>query len=122
MTISPVYSCQPAQISTGDGGCGDHTHAPTVNGPLDILDLGCGTGLAGAWLKDYAKTLIGVDISTEMVKAAKKKQVKCLFATLPFYFDVLCSFVLLRAVAVFKKKCLLLFSLIQPRDHVSHPS
>jgi len=35
--------------------------------------LGCGTGLAGAWLKDYAKTLVGVDLSEQMVNVAKKK-------------------------------------------------
>lgn len=40
---------------------------------LDILDLGCGTGLAGAWLKDYAKSLVGVDVSSEMVEVAMKK-------------------------------------------------
>lgn len=44
-----------------------------LNRSLEILDLGCGTGLAGAWLKDYAKTLIGVDISEQMVNAARKK-------------------------------------------------
>ena len=42
-------------------------------GPLDVLDLGCGTGLAGGWVKDYCKRLVGVDISKEMVLLAKKK-------------------------------------------------
>lgn len=49
------------------------TYTSFMNGSLDILDLGCGTGLAGAWLKDYAKTLIGVDISEAMLSVARKK-------------------------------------------------
>lgn len=44
-----------------------------MNNSLDILDIGCGTGLAGAWLKDYAKSLVGVDISEQMVNVARKK-------------------------------------------------
>jgi predicted TPR repeat methyltransferase len=44
-----------------------------MNRSLDILDIGCGTGLAGAWLKDYAQHLVGVDISPEMVQKARKK-------------------------------------------------
>jgi predicted TPR repeat methyltransferase len=44
-----------------------------MNNSLDILDIGCGTGLAGAWLKDYAKSLVGVDISEQMVNIARKK-------------------------------------------------
>jgi predicted TPR repeat methyltransferase len=50
------------------------TYTSFMNGSLDILDIGCGTGLAGAWLKDYARTLVGVDLSEEMVKVAAKKQ------------------------------------------------
>lgn len=40
---------------------------------LDILDLGCGTGLVGRWLKDYARTLVGVDISPAMIEKARNK-------------------------------------------------
>ena len=29
-----------------------------LNGSLDVLDLGCGTGLLGAWLADYAKSMV----------------------------------------------------------------
>ena len=36
------------------------SYSSFMNNTLDILDLGCGTGLAGAWLKDYAKSLVGV--------------------------------------------------------------
>ncbi len=41
---------------------------------LDILDLGCGTGLCGPLLRPLAKTLIGVDLSQNMLnKAAERK-------------------------------------------------
>ena len=46
-----------------------------MNNSLDILDLGCGTGLAGSWLKDYAKYMIGVDMSDQMAFLAKKKTI-----------------------------------------------
>jgi predicted TPR repeat methyltransferase len=49
------------------------TYTSFMNGTLDILDLGCGTGLTGSWLKDYAKSLVGVDLAPEMVNAAQKK-------------------------------------------------
>lgn len=38
--------------------------------PLDLLDLGCGTGLIGAALKPYARRLVGVDISPRMAELA----------------------------------------------------
>src|SRR3990167_9426576 len=41
---------------------------------LDILDLGCGTGLCGTALKPYAKTLIGVDLSEKMLAIASEKK------------------------------------------------
>lgn len=40
---------------------------------VDILDLGCGTGLCGALFKPFAKTLIGIDLSTKMLDLAKQK-------------------------------------------------
>ena len=42
-----------------------------------ILDLGCGTGLCGEYLKKYAayKGLIGVDLSQKMLDEAEKKKV-----------------------------------------------
>lgn len=42
---------------------------------LDILDLGCGTGLCGAIFKSNAKSLVGVDLSTKMLEIAAEKQI-----------------------------------------------
>ncbi|MGE4556632.1 MAG: tetratricopeptide repeat protein [Desulfovibrionaceae bacterium] len=41
---------------------------------LDVLDIGCGTGLCGSALRPYAERLHGVDLSEKMLgKAAKRK-------------------------------------------------
>ena len=58
-------------FTQAESGCG--IVPPDASGPLDVLDLGCGTGLAGSWLKDYAKSLQGVDVSPGMVACARKK-------------------------------------------------
>jgi predicted TPR repeat methyltransferase len=39
--------------------------------PLDVLDLGCGTGLAGVELKPHARSLVGVDLSERMLQHAR---------------------------------------------------
>lgn len=44
-----------------------------LNQSLDILDLGCGTGLVGSWFKDYGKRIVGLDISPVMLDMATKK-------------------------------------------------
>jgi predicted TPR repeat methyltransferase len=49
---------------------------------LDILDLGCGTGLAGARLHPRGRTLTGVDLSTNMLKVARQRQI---------YHDLICG-------------------------------
>jgi predicted TPR repeat methyltransferase len=41
--------------------------------PLDILDLGCGTGLGGAVLKDRARWLVGVDLAPKMIAKARER-------------------------------------------------
>ena len=51
-------------------------------GNLDILDLGCGTGLVGARLHPLARTLTGVDLSSNMLKIARRRQI---------YDDLICS-------------------------------
>ena len=38
---------------------------------LDVLELGCGTGLAGRHLRQFARRLAGVDLSPEMIDKAK---------------------------------------------------
>lgn len=42
---------------------------------LIILDLGCGTGMSGVVLKNFAKKLIGIDISSKMLAIAANKHV-----------------------------------------------
>ncbi|MEO8859737.1 MAG: tetratricopeptide repeat protein [Burkholderiaceae bacterium] len=38
-----------------------------------ILDAGCGTGLCGPYLRPYAKDLVGVDLSANMLGLARKR-------------------------------------------------
>ena len=40
---------------------------------LEILDIGCGTGLAGAVLKQRAASMVGIDLSPEMVELARAR-------------------------------------------------
>jgi predicted TPR repeat methyltransferase len=42
---------------------------------LDILDLGCGTGLAGQAVRGLARRLTGVDLSAQMIAQLRRKQV-----------------------------------------------
>jgi predicted TPR repeat methyltransferase len=42
---------------------------------LDILDLGCGTGLVGARFHPLAQTLTGIDFSSNMLKVAQQRQI-----------------------------------------------
>ncbi|MBL8849999.1 MAG: methyltransferase domain-containing protein [Planctomycetaceae bacterium] len=48
---------------------GDHS------GSLDILDLGCGTGLAGAEFRPWARRLTGIDLSPKMLELARARGV-----------------------------------------------
>lgn len=47
------------------------TYAPQHE--LDVLDAGCGTGLCGPMLAPYARRLIGVDLSEEMIIRALQR-------------------------------------------------
>jgi predicted TPR repeat methyltransferase len=42
---------------------------------LDILDIGCGTGLAGVGLKERAACLVGIDLSAEMIEHAREREI-----------------------------------------------
>ena len=42
--------------------------------PIDILDIGCGTGLVGALVRSLAARLDGVDLSPAMLEKARAKQ------------------------------------------------
>jgi predicted TPR repeat methyltransferase len=41
--------------------------------PLDVLDLGCGTGLCGAALRPLARWLHGVDLSAAMIEKSRDR-------------------------------------------------
>jgi predicted TPR repeat methyltransferase len=43
--------------------------------PLDVLDLGCGTGLCGTLIRPIANTLVGVDLSPGMIEMARKREI-----------------------------------------------
>jgi predicted TPR repeat methyltransferase len=40
---------------------------------LDVVDAGCGTGLCAPWLKPYARSLRGVDLSAGMLAKASER-------------------------------------------------
>lgn len=40
-----------------------------------ILDLGCGTGLCGELFKEFAKKIVGIDLSQQMIHVAESKQI-----------------------------------------------
>lgn len=46
-----------------------------ADGGLDVLDVGCGTGLCGPLIAHYARQLVGVDLSLGMLKLAAEKRV-----------------------------------------------
>lgn len=49
--------------------------ALTQNRPLDILDLGCGTGLCGPLFKPFARRLVGIDLSERMLAKAASRNI-----------------------------------------------
>jgi len=53
----------------------DAVVAAGVTGPLDIVDLGCGTGLSGPLFAPMARTLVGVDLAARMIHQARERKV-----------------------------------------------
>jgi len=49
--------------------------SPHISSDINILDLGCGTGLGASFYKPYSKKLIGVDVSPKMLKQAAAKNI-----------------------------------------------
>ncbi|WP_283148047.1 tetratricopeptide repeat protein [Silvimonas soli] len=45
-----------------------------ANQQWQVLDAGCGTGWCGTFLRDYANTLVGVDLSAKMLEQAAHRQ------------------------------------------------
>lgn len=46
---------------------------PKPQKKLDVLDAGCGTGLCGPLVREYARSLVGVDLSAGMIGKAKAR-------------------------------------------------
>ena len=46
---------------------------PDKSKALDVLDLGCGTGLCGTVLRERARKLVGVDLSAKMLAKARER-------------------------------------------------
>ncbi|HXD18651.1 MAG TPA: tetratricopeptide repeat protein [Vicinamibacterales bacterium] len=46
-----------------------------ADGTRDVLDVGCGTGLCGPLLRQYAARLVGVDLSAKMLDQARERGV-----------------------------------------------
>ena len=51
------------------------THLPKASKSLRCLDLGCGTGLCAPLISDWARELVGVDLSTKMLERAAGRQI-----------------------------------------------
>jgi predicted TPR repeat methyltransferase len=67
-TLKKLKYCGPVLV---------RDHLATLDLPafsLDILDLGCGTGLIGAELRPCSRTLTGVDLSLAMLEQSAAKQ------------------------------------------------
>ena len=52
-----------------------HKKLNTNQPVLDIIDLGCGTGLCGPLLRPIARRLTGIDLSPKMIACAKRRAI-----------------------------------------------
>jgi predicted TPR repeat methyltransferase len=50
-------------------------HVGRADGSLEVLDAGCGTGLCGPILRAWARGLVGVDLSGQMLERARRRAV-----------------------------------------------
>jgi predicted TPR repeat methyltransferase len=48
-------------------------HRPSVQTQMDVLDAGCGTGLCGPEIRQWCRTLVGVDLSERMIEKARER-------------------------------------------------
>ena len=60
----------PAALAAVVAGCG-----VAADGSHVVLDLGCGTGLAGVELEPYARRMVGSDLSARMIVRAKQRDI-----------------------------------------------
>jgi predicted TPR repeat methyltransferase len=42
---------------------------------LDSIDMGCGTGLLGPEIRNISKSMVGIDLSSEMIKKARERAI-----------------------------------------------
>ena len=54
----------------------------------NLLEIGCGTGLVSKVLSQYVKRGVGIDISSEMILEAKKKNIKNITFYKKSFFDL----------------------------------
>jgi predicted TPR repeat methyltransferase len=64
------YSAPALLLAAAEAAARDWGRAPHFT---SMLDLGCGTGLAGAAFREKVGTLVGVDLSPRMIEQARQK-------------------------------------------------
>lgn len=74
-------------------------HVAVSPNSLNIVDLGCGTGLVGEHFRPLAKNLRGIDLSSQMLALARQKNI----------YDDLCQADILQALDQFSPESIELF-------------